>query len=70
MPDFTVSLTDAEVSTLLALSEVRGVDANTVLKQALGTEKLIAENVGKQDELLIRRGNSDTFAKVEFAPAR
>lgn len=70
MPDFTVSLTESELATLLALGDVRGVDANTVIKQAIGTEKLIAENVGTKDELLIRRGNSNTFAKFEFGPAR
>lgn len=69
MPDFTVSLSEEELATLLALGKVRGVDANTVVKQAIGTEKLIAENVGEKDELLVRRGHSNTFAKFEFGSA-
>lgn len=50
---------------LKELAQKRGLDANTVLQQAISTEKLIADNVGPKDELLIKSGNQ--FSKVLFS---
>lgn len=66
MPSFKVDLTDEQVRNLLDLAEKRGVDANTIVQQAIGTETLLSENVGKSDDLLIRRSDQ-SFSKVNFA---
>ena len=65
MPDITAKLSDDELKGLLDLSRRRGVDANTVLKQAIATELLIARNVGPADALLIRKHDS-SMLKVVF----
>jgi len=64
MPEFTVSLSDEQIEAIRQLAEQRGVAANTIVQQAISTEKLIADNVGTKDELLIKRG--DTYHKVIF----
>jgi predicted transcriptional regulator len=64
MPAFKVELTDEQIRMLQELAARRGVDANTVIQQAISTEKLIADNVGEQDDLLIRKG--DRMDKVVF----
>ncbi len=66
MPSFSVDLTDSQVQILLKLAEKRGVDPEKVLQQAIDTEGLLADNVGKGDDLLIRKSDQ-TFAKVGFA---
>ena len=50
---------------LRELATRRGVDANTVLQQAIKTEKLLADNVGVEDEVLIRKSNN-SYARVLF----
>jgi hypothetical protein len=40
---------------LKALAAKRGIDANTALAQAIGTESLFADNVGPDDQVLIRK---------------
>ena len=65
MPEISANLTDEELKTLLDLAQQRGVDANTVLKQAIATEALISRNVGKQDDLLIRKPD-DSLSKIVF----
>jgi len=47
------------------LARLRGVDANTIVRQAIHTEKLIADNVGPKDELLIKKADG-SFQKVLF----
>jgi hypothetical protein len=48
-----------------ALAALRGVDANTIVRQAIHTEKLIADNMKPGDELLIKKADG-TFQKVLF----
>ena len=55
----------ADFETLKELAQKRGLNANTVLQQAIATEKLISENVGPNDELLIKKG--ERFSKVLFS---
>jgi hypothetical protein len=43
----------------------RGLDANTVLQQAIQTEKLLADNVGIDDEVLIKKSNN-SYSRVLF----
>ena len=50
---------------LKELAARRGVDANTVLQQAIKTEKLLADNVGVDDEVLIRKSNN-SYSRVLF----
>lgn len=57
-------VTPEQFAALKELANRRGVDANTVLQQAITTEKLIADNVTKGDELLIKKG--DTVSRVIF----
>ena len=66
MPEVQATLTDEEMQALLELASRRGVDPNTVLKQAIATEKLISDNVKEGDDLLIKKPNN-TIAKVNFA---
>lgn len=47
------------------LAEKRGLSANTVLQQAINTEKLLADNVGLDDEVLIKKSDN-TYSKVLF----
>jgi hypothetical protein len=65
MPSVQAQLTEEDVRTLMELAAKRGVDANTILQQAITTEKLIADNVGPKDDLLIRRSDN-SFVRVEF----
>jgi hypothetical protein len=65
MPDVTVTLTDEEIRGLAQLASVRGITANSVLQQAISTERLIADNVKPGDELLIKKPNN-MVAKVKF----
>ncbi|KMO12301.1 hypothetical protein SQ03_24680 [Methylobacterium platani JCM 14648] len=51
---------------LKELAERRGVDANTVLQQAIETEKLLSDHVGVDDKVLIERPNK-TYARVIFS---
>lgn len=55
MPEIKANLTEDQLKILLDLAEKRGLDANTVLQQAITTEHLISQNVGSHDELLIKR---------------
>lgn len=50
---------------LVELAARRGLDANTVLQQAIGTEKLFADNVGVEDEVLIKKPDQ-TWSRVLF----
>jgi len=65
MPQIQATLTDEQMQSLLEIAKRRGLDANTVLQQAIGTEKLISDNVQIGDSLLIKRANN-TISKVEF----
>ena len=65
MPQIQATLTDEQKQSLLEIAKRRGLDANTVLQQAIGTEKLISDNVQIGDSLLIKRANN-TISKVEF----
>ena len=42
-------------SALKELAAKRGVTANTVLQQAIATEKLLADNIGADDKVLIAK---------------
>jgi hypothetical protein len=58
-------LTDVQLQMLKDLAGRRGVSPNTVLQQAIETEKLLADNVHEADEVIIKRPNN-TYAKVLF----
>jgi predicted transcriptional regulator len=62
MAEYKVDLTDEQVRMLQELAAKRGVSANTVLQQAINTEKVIADNVDQGDDLLIKKG--DRLKKV------
>lgn len=66
MPQIQAELSNEDLAKLTELASLRGVDANTVLQQAISTEKLIADNVGEGDDLLIKKGDN-SFAKIEFS---
>jgi hypothetical protein len=54
----TAQLTEDQIRALVELAAKRGTDANTVLQQAIGTEKLLDETMVKGDKLVINRGNN------------
>lgn len=54
----TAQLTESQIQTLSELAMKRGIDANTVLQQAIGTEKLLDESMIKGDKLIIKRGDN------------
>ena len=64
MPQYTVELSEEDIRALQELATRRGLDANTIIHQAIATEKLIADSVGKDDDLLIKKG--DSFEKIVF----
>lgn len=64
MAQYKIELTDELIQALQELAKRRGLDANTIIQQAITTEKLIADNVGKGDDLLIKKG--DKFEKIVF----
>ena len=66
MPQVTANLTDQQYNDLVEIARERGLDANTVLQQAIATEKLISQNVSPEDDLVIRRPNK-TETKFEFS---
>ena len=61
----SAQLSKESLDALTALAALRGLDANTVLAQAISTEKLLSDNVAPGDEVLIRKGNNN-FSKVVF----
>jgi hypothetical protein len=66
MAEFTVQLGEDDLNKLAELAKARGVDANTVLQQAISTEKLIADNVQEGDDLLIKK-KDNSFSKIVFS---
>jgi hypothetical protein len=60
---YTVELNSDDLLKLSELAGRRGIDANTVLKQAIATEKLISDNVNKGDKLLIRKAD-DSYKEI------
>ena len=65
MAEYTIDLSEDVFQKIVALARLRGVDANEIIKQAIATEKLIADHVGMRDELLIKSG--DSFQALSFA---
>lgn len=65
MAEYRIDLSDEDIARIAALAKERGVDADTIIKQAIATEKLIADNVGAKDELLLKSG--DSLQKFNFA---
>jgi hypothetical protein len=65
MPKIQAELTDEQLRILTELARQRGVDANTVLQQAISTEDLLARNVGDGDDVIIKRKDK-SLAKVVF----
>lgn len=61
----SAEISPATLDALKALVALRGSDANTVLEQAVATEKLLADNVGAGDKLLIQKENN-SFSQVLF----
>jgi len=61
---YEVELSPENIEALRSLATRRGMDANTIIQQAIATEKLIADNVGEDDDLLIKKG--DKFQKIVF----
>jgi len=64
MPKVTVDLSEEDLKAILAQAKARGVSANTIIQEAVTTQKVISENVGENDDLLIKKG--DRFQKVVF----
>lgn len=60
MAEYKIDLSDEDIARIAALAKERGVSADTIVQQAIATEKLIADNVGAQDELQVRRGDTVT----------
>ena len=58
-------VTTDQLEALKDLANRRGVDANTVLQQAITTEKLLADNIEPGEDLLIKK-NDNTYSKVIF----
>ncbi|WP_288588520.1 hypothetical protein [uncultured Methylobacterium sp.] len=59
-------LSKSAFEALKDLARRRGVDANTALQQAIATDKLISDNVGVRDKVLIERPDK-TYARVIFS---
>lgn len=51
---------------LKQLANQRGLDANTVIQQAITTEKLLSDNVGVDDEVLIKKPDN-SYSRVLFS---
>jgi hypothetical protein len=64
MPKVTVDLSEEDLKAILAQAKARGVSPNTIIQEAVTTQKVITENVGENDDLLIKKG--DRFQKVVF----
>lgn len=64
MPEYRINLSEEDFAKIAELAKKRGVSANTIVQQAISTEKLIADNVEKEDDLLIKKG--DKFRKIVF----
>jgi hypothetical protein len=59
----TAEISESLLETLKNLAEQRGVSANTVLSQPIGTENFIAQNEAAGSKLLIEKPNN-TLAQV------
>jgi predicted transcriptional regulator len=66
MAAVTVQLSDDDLQKLAELAKQRGVDANTVLQQAISTEKLIADNVQDGDDPLIKK-KDNSYSRIVFS---
>jgi predicted transcriptional regulator len=64
MAQYNIELSDEDVARITELAKKRGVSASTIIQQAVSTEKLIADNVAPNDDLLIKSG--DKFKKFTF----
>lgn len=64
MPEIIANISEDNMRILRELAEKRGLDANTVLQQAIQTEDLLSRNVGPKDEVLIKGPTG--ISKVEF----
>lgn len=62
MAEYKIEISDEDFQKINQLAKARGVTANTVISQAIATEKLIADHVDTKDDLLIRKG--DTLNKI------
>lgn len=60
MAEYKIDLSDEDIARIAALARERDVSAETIIKQAIATEKLIADNVGAKDELQVKRGDTVT----------
>lgn len=65
MAKVTVELSEDEIKSVLAQAKARGVSANTIIQEAVSTQKVISENVGEDDELLIKK-KGERYQKVVF----
>ena len=65
MQEFIVQLTDEEFIAIHRLATIRGVKPSMVIQQAIGTERLLAENVRPGDEVLIKKEDG-SFQKIVF----
>jgi hypothetical protein len=66
MPQVQAQISDEDLSSLLELARRRGVDANTVLRQAIRTAKLISDNVGPKDDLIVKHSDN-TISTFQFS---
>lgn len=68
MREIKAMLPDDLVEILQKLARERGVDANTVLQQAIATENLLSENVEPGDDVIIKK-RDNSISRILFQPA-
>jgi hypothetical protein len=54
-------VSEADLAVLRELAARRGVTANTVLQQAISTEKLLADAVDANDKVLIEKSDGSVY---------
>lgn len=64
MAEVQVTLSEEDLAALKALAERSGVSPTTALQQAIANAKVISDNLGEKDDLLIKKG--DKFLKVHI----
>jgi hypothetical protein len=58
MPEISAELSAEDIAALTTLAAKRGVSANTVLQQAIATEKLLDQNVSPNDKVIIKKSDN------------
>lgn len=64
MAEYRIELSEEDLGKVAALAKLRNLDADTIIRQSIATEKLLADTIGAKDELLLKSG--DTIQKFNF----